>query len=183
MFTVCKKIQIMYYKFSNLKFVNHFKKWFLKWFEFISWIWAGHLDSYIILFTEYLDDLLIHVSRQAIFCVGDFNIDLLDDASSADLCNVMYSRNIFPLINIASRITDTTAKCLDHIWCNRTNTFFSGAFEEDISDRYPIFAVLNITKDNKPVKKSYPWSLRSECECLYLRYAFLCSRFLWKKYA
>ena len=105
------------------------------------------------LFTEYLDDLLTQVSRQEIFCVGDFNIDLLDDASSAELCNVMYSRNIFPLINIATRITDTTAKCLDHIWCNRTNTFFSGAFEEDISDHYPIFAVLNITKDNKPVKK------------------------------
>ena len=105
------------------------------------------------LFTEYLDDLIIQVSRQEIFCVGDFNIDLLDDASSAELCNVMNSRNIFPLINIATRVTDTTAKCLDHIWCNRTSIFFSGAFEEDISDHYPIFAVLNKTKDNKPVKK------------------------------
>ena len=61
---------------------------------------------------------------------------------------------LFPLINIATRITDNTATCLDHVWCNGFITFISGAFIADISEHYPVFAALNVTSNNKPLRKT-----------------------------
>ena len=66
----------------------------------------------------------------------------------------MFSYNVFPLINIATRITENTATCLDHVWYNGFNTLFSGAFVADISDHYPVFAVLNFTRNNRPLRKT-----------------------------
>ena len=77
----------------------------------------------------------------------------VNEDDSTDMCNVMFSHSSFPLVNIATHITENTATCLDHIWYNRSNIIASGAFIADISDHYPIFTALNISKNNRPVKK------------------------------
>ena len=65
----------------------------------------------------------------------------------------MFSHNLLPCIDIATRVTEASAKCLDHIWYNRNNVIVSGALIADISDHYPIFCALNVFKNNKPIKK------------------------------
>lgn len=104
-------------------------------------------------FVECSDSLLRQFSRRSFLCAGDINIDLLDEEASGEFCNSMYSYDVFPLVNIPTRITDDTAKCLDHIWYNKCNVVFSGSFVADISDHYPVFAVLNVTRGNRPQRK------------------------------
>ena len=93
-----------------------------------------------------MDNVLGNISRRAVAVVGDLNVDLLNEDDSTDMCNVMFSHSFFPLVNIATRVTENTATCLDHIWYNRSNIIASGAFIADISDHYPIFTALNIYK-------------------------------------
>ena len=68
--------------------------------------------------TVYIDNLFTEFSRYKIIFTGDFNIDLLNEDAESDLCGVMFSYNVFPLINIATRITENAATCLDHVWYN-----------------------------------------------------------------
>ena len=53
------------------------------------------------------------------------------------------SFNFLPLITIPTRITDHSAKCLDHIWTNDNSFMFSGSIINEITDHYPIFAICN----------------------------------------
>lgn len=48
---------------------------------------------------------------------SDFNIDLLkfNDNTVQELCNVMYSFSLFPMITKPTRTTETTATLIDHI--------------------------------------------------------------------
>ena len=103
---------------------------------------------------DYIDGLFTEYSRREIIFTGDFNMDLLNEDASSHLCDVMFSYNIFPLINIATRITENTATCLDHVWYNGFNALFCGAFFADISDHYPVFAVLNVARNNRPLRKT-----------------------------
>ena len=54
--------------------------------------------------TNYIDKLFIEFSRREIISTGDFNIDLLNEHVSSELCDVMISYKVFSLINIATRI-------------------------------------------------------------------------------
>ena len=110
-------------------------------------------NSSLPIFIDYINNVLTEHSQKSIAFIGDFNIDILDDDAGADFSNLMYSRNFFPFINIPTRVTEQSSKCLDHIWYNRHNSLFSGAFITDITDHYPIFTVLNVAKKKLPLKK------------------------------
>ena len=71
--------------------------------------------------TVYIDNLFTEFSRYKIILTDDFNIDLLNEDAESDLCGVMFSYNVFPLINIATRITENAATCLDHVWYDGMN--------------------------------------------------------------
>ena len=54
----------------------------------------------------------------------------------------------YPVISISTRVTDATAKCIDHIWYDGLNASFSGAIVSDVFDHYFVFVVLNIVNNN-----------------------------------
>ena len=66
-----------------------------------------------------INNVLTEYSQKSIAFIGDFNIDILDDDAGADFCNLMYSHNFLPLINIPTGVTEQSSKFLDHIWYNR----------------------------------------------------------------
>lgn len=104
----------------------------------------------IILFTEHLETVFTTMSNRSVVLCGDINVDLLDQ-SSADIFNSFYSYNFLPFINLATRITETTAKCLDQIWYNKLNVSFAGAIISDITDHYPVFVILEMVNTKNPV--------------------------------
>ena len=103
-------------------------------------------------FVQYIESVNEEYSNKSMAYVGDFNINIMDERLSIDLVNVMYSSNLFPLINIPTRVTESSAKCLDHIWYNKLNVSHCGVFRIDFSDHYLIFCLLTITVNNSPMQ-------------------------------
>ena len=104
----------------------------------------------LINFSEILNGMIADSVNKNVVLVGDFNIDLVEEESSTDFSNMMYSHNMYPLINVPTRVTDSSATCIDHIWYNGYNVSHSGCFVTDISDHYLIFCVLNILSNKLP---------------------------------
>ena len=82
------------------------------------------------LFMERMSKITNLYRRSKSVIVGDFNIDLLDDVDSLDLCEVLFAGCFLPIINIPSRVSDTSAKCIDHIWYNSCLLYTSDAADE-----------------------------------------------------
>ena len=101
-------------------------------------------DTSFQLFSAYLSNILSELCNKTIVLCGDFNVELLTEEENADFFNSLYSYNLFPLITIATRISETSAKCIDQIWYNKLNVSFSGSFITDVTDHYPVFVVLHI---------------------------------------
>ena len=56
---------------------------------------------------------------------------------------IMNSFNYCPLIRRPTRVTDETQTLIDHIWTNESHTIFnSGIVSYDLSDHFPVFAVI-----------------------------------------
>ena len=52
------------------------------------------------------------------------------------------SKNYTPLIDIPTRVTPTSATCLDHIYVNFAENFFTGVLQTNISDHYATFCCI-----------------------------------------
>lgn len=123
------------------------------------------LDKYIIvcvyrppsgdynIFERVMEDVLSMLSNSTkdVIVSGDFNIDLLVDSSLSNQLRVLFKS--FDLINVfmePTRITATTATCLDNIFCN---CMYS---DEKIINHITsdhcgqIITLKNDTKSNKP---------------------------------
>ena len=89
---------------------------------------------------------------------GDMNYDILDlDSQAEDLFkDEMFSYYYYPLINHPTRITDTSATCIDHIWTNiKDRHITSGIFTDEIADHLPVFQVsdlgdISVKESTKP---------------------------------
>ena len=123
-------------------------------------------NSSIQLFNEKINDVAAGSLRKPTIFVGDVNIDILNVEDSLNFINVMHSNSFFPLINIPTRVTDNSAKCLDQIWFNNFNIAFSGSFIVDITDHYPIFTILNFVVDKKPITKVFRDHSDRSMECM-----------------
>ena len=88
-----------------------------------------------------------------ILIAGDLNADLLNpNATEVDLISNFHSKFFIPHITKATRTTNTSATCIDHIWSNITTKSFPGIFDAHISDHFPIFIVFMLYKPNQKVK-------------------------------
>ena len=81
-------------------------------------------------------------AEKEVYILGDINIDFLKKDST--LCraytNVLSAFNLKQLINIPTRITDTTATILDHIITNSSGKLYNfGVLDCSISDHLPIY--------------------------------------------
>ncbi|KAI5718591.1 hypothetical protein M8J77_023607 [Diaphorina citri] len=70
-------------------------------------------------FLEKLDMLLGEVHTRNIFLMGDFNINILVlSPVTAEFTGILNSFNLVPLINAHTRVTDSSATCIDNIFTN-----------------------------------------------------------------
>ena len=114
-------------------------------------------------FLEYLNDCLksIRNSNKSCFIQGDLNYDLvqIDDTNLGLLCDAMFEHSYYPHINLPTRITGSSATCIDHIWSNLFDTdVVSGVISETIADHMVTFQCSDIDVslvDSKNNNKSY----------------------------
>ena len=69
--------------------------------------------------------------------------------------NLLYSYDFSPLINVATRKTNTSSTCINHIWFNKYNVSLAVLIIADVSDHYPIFAIISTINNNKIIKKTF----------------------------
>ena len=95
-------------------------------------------------------------SNQAFILMGDYNIDLSKQNTNnkvTNYLNELHSAGCYSLINKPTRITDTSATTLDHIYSNSLHKIsVSGVLISDISDHLPTFCVMtsNIQRNLTP---------------------------------
>ena len=106
-------------------------------------------------FSDQIENIMTNFLNESVLLVGDFNIDLLCDTRNENFLNLLYSYNFSPLINVATRETNISSTCIDHIWFKNYNVSLAGSIIADISDHYPIFAMISTVNNNKIVKKTF----------------------------
>ena len=83
--------------------------------------------------------------------IGDFNVDTIEESLDSELSSFvdnLQSEFFIPLINIPTRITSSTASCIDHIYTNCTLPIVSGVFDALVSDHCAIFCIIPIPNSN-----------------------------------
>ena len=83
--------------------------------------------------------------------MGDLNYNLLDneDIHVSSCVDTIFDSGYYPLINIPTRITDTTGTVLDHIWTNIMDKPVKSAVLVDrIADHQPVYMNLAIDKSS-----------------------------------
>ena len=111
-------------------------------------------------FFETLNSVLTDCSKmnKKIILMGDLNYNLLDtEENNVTTCvDMFFEFGFYPLINIPTRITDTTASVLDHFWTNIIDMpVNSTVINDPIADHLPIFmnVGVSISKENLIVEK------------------------------
>ena len=88
--------------------------------------------------------------KKKCYTFGDFNYDLAksnENAHVSDFTEVMLNHNFCSIINKPTRITDTSATVLYHIWTNAyTDHIKSGIILHSVSDHLPVFTCADKSK-------------------------------------
>ena len=98
--------------------------------------------------TEFLDklDVTLHsifLSRKKCLIMGDTNINTLRKTSaSKDYINMVQSEGFNPVIFEATRVTESSQSCIDHIFINFAESSTSGSVAIEIADHLPVFSIL-----------------------------------------
>ena len=104
------------------------------------------INSFLSKLFEVLTSIMQLDSSCSSIIMGDINIDLLKVSTNArymEYYTIMTSFNYCPLIRRPTRVTDETQTLIDHIWTNEPHTIFnSGIVSYDLSDHFPVFAVI-----------------------------------------
>ena len=96
---------------------------------------------------EFLDEFeqLLHsifLSKCKCLILGDFNINTLVKSTIAkEYLNLIHSEGFNPLIFEATRITESTTSCTDHIHSNFISLSTSGSVAIEIADHLPVLTL------------------------------------------
>ena len=96
-------------------------------------------------FLDLLEETLhtIHLSMKKCLSMGDVNINTLKRSNIAkEYLNLVRSEGFNPLISEATRITETSQTCLDHIHINFSLPSTSGSIAIEIADHLAVFSIL-----------------------------------------
>ena len=89
-------------------------------------------------------------AKRKCYIFGDFNYDLAksnENSHVSDFIEVMLNHNFCSIINKPTRITDTSATVLDHIWTNAyTNPIKSGIVLHSVSNHLSVFMCADKSK-------------------------------------
>ena len=89
-----------------------------------------------------------------VFTDGNVNINLLNLlAIENDFINNCHSNSLIPRISKPTRNAINNSSILDHIWSIRLYVTFNGIFLVDITDLYPIFAIVQFVPLNCPERR------------------------------
>ena len=120
-------------------------------------------------FLDKLDNIVTTCvnERKLLYISGDFNLDLVSDNLnnySKELINLFHRKNIYSLIDKPTRVTNSTATLIDHIWSNDYNNSLANGiiYDNSISDHFPIFSIFKISNKfcNSKDQKSHTISFR-----------------------
>ena len=107
------------------------------------------------IFLDYLKTCVSKLRKSKKYCIiqGDFNYNLndVDDSHMSSFTEVMFDNLFFPHINLPTRITGTSATCIDHIWSNIFDSdVVCGIISETIADHMITFQCsdFNLTQSN-----------------------------------
>ena len=112
---------------------------------------SGNMENFLTALSEML--CIAHDDKyQDIFVFGDFNIDLLKTNDCVrEFCNLMFSFSLCPLTTKPTRITDTTATLIDHIWTTLSELNVGNyIINTDVSDHLPVLSQFKFMLDNSP---------------------------------
>ena len=101
---------------------------------------------------------IINKSKKSCFIQGDNNFNLMDidNANCSNFSDLMFDNSFFSHINKPTRITNSSATCIDHIWSNIYDIdIFSGIITDKIADHMITFQLskLNIFQPNINLQK------------------------------
>ena len=155
--------------YLNNKHINHFQRTDLTFnFNYLEALFIElKLDTGSILVgmiyrrpntnvTEFINKMgeildIVAGENKKCYILGDFNLDLAKYNISNpvnDLVSLFTSYNLFCSINRPTRVSDSTASIIDHIWTNDiTHLIKAGIIHSEISDHFPIFSSFK-TKSN-----------------------------------
>ena len=93
-----------------------------------------------------LEETLMKINREkkSFYILGDINIDLKhcgDHEATKSYIDMLFSNMCCPIITKATRVTDSTATIIDHIYSNCVidQELHSGVIKDNISDHFPVF--------------------------------------------
>ena len=82
------------------------------------------------------------MSKRKCLILGDFNINTLVKSTIAkEYLNLIHSEGFNPLILEATRVTESTTSCIDHILSNFVSSSTSGSIALEIADHLPVFTL------------------------------------------
>ena len=98
----------------------------------------------------------IFLSKRKCLILDDININTLVNSTIAkEYLNLVHSEGFNPLIFEATRITETTISCVDHIHSNFVTSSTSGSIAVEIADHLPVF---NLSYD--PLLSPFPDTIK-----------------------
>ena len=102
-------------------------------------------------FLENLKNVLKECNKinKRVFIMGDLNYDLLKtENNDVNNCNdTFFEHGMYPLINVPTRITESTASILDQIWTNVVDIpAKSAVVANPVSDHLPVYLNFGIKK-------------------------------------
>ena len=110
-------------------------------------------DSTVELFCDILNDRFLPTigSTQKLLFAGDAAnntvvcvINLLDgSASTSRLSDMFVSHYFTSLINIPTRVTDSSSTTVDHMWSNISAGLSSGVMTSDVTDHFTLFRCIS----------------------------------------
>ena len=102
-------------------------------------------------FKELLGETLckLESEKKYVYITGDFNCNILvNNTSTEEFKSILSSNHFYPLINIPTRTTNSSATLIDNIYCNmpnKSNIMAAGLLHANSSDHKGIFCIDNNT--------------------------------------
>lgn len=104
---------------------------------------TNYSDFFVNLETT-LSDIIPSVNHA--FCLGDFNVNLLNinSAETAFVCDFLEGLGLHQIVDVPTRVTDSSVSLIDFILCTSTdNILDKGVVPVDFSDHSLVFCVVN----------------------------------------
>lgn len=98
---------------------------------------SGNFNNFIAVLSDILSSM--HDMKYGpVYVFGDFNLDVMKSNDNvSEFINSMYAFSPFPLITKSTRVTNTSATLIDHIWSTQIEDNVSNVIiQTDITDHF-----------------------------------------------